>query len=420
MQNTFEPHILIVNPFSSPQYLSSQFREMGIKTTALYTYDKSFFDDYTIPKKDWFDQQLFINHDNDVDLIADLKKYQFNYILNGSERSALLTDKIAEELTPDYANKSITSIYRSDKVLMHEILKNNNLNHIEQFIFDFYHEDINKLMDIKYPCFIKPLNGVLSHGATKINSFQEMKEAFSSESIQKIFNKIKLYANKEDFGKFIIGEYVTGEEYVVDTFSVHGSHVVSSIQKYEKKLINGVPMCRSINIVTDEDEKMMLKEYVCKCLSALQLDNGFAHVELFLTEEKQPVLIEVNCRISGLKGYLNYLAQLHGLNSQTDILGTYLKSGELLDTNRGVGNIHYKILSLFNFAAMPFNVFKEQVSKFSSIQEIIFLKDLYNEHNTKPISSSDVAAVVVCSASDSKILSDEVNKILAIDEYGVG
>ena len=43
--------ILLINPFASPGYLSDNFKELGIATIALYTYEYDSLNDYIKPYK---------------------------------------------------------------------------------------------------------------------------------------------------------------------------------------------------------------------------------------------------------------------------------------------------------------------------------------------------------------------------------
>lgn len=124
--------VLIINPFSSINYLSESFKHLSIHTTALYTYDLSCLDNYMQPDQSAFDQQIYVDSFDINTILATLNGEKFDYVLNGSDSSVELTDKLAHAIAPLYANDLHTSANRSDKFFMHNALRQNGLKHIKQ------------------------------------------------------------------------------------------------------------------------------------------------------------------------------------------------------------------------------------------------------------------------------------------------
>ena len=226
--------ILLVNPFSSAQFLSESFKRMGVKTLAFYTKDLKTLMDYAVPKKEWFDRQIFLETEDVDQILAAIQDEQIDYVLNGSEASVSLTDQLAKKLTPELANDPNTAHLRVSKYHMHEALKKEGLAHIKQVQFVVGEDDCQneKFCNLKYPCFVKPLNGCFSYGLAKIESFEALCQFFNSVDQQALREALKLYLSRQAKVVYLICEYIEGDEYFVDTFSYQGEHYISSIQRY--------------------------------------------------------------------------------------------------------------------------------------------------------------------------------------------
>ena len=164
-----------------------------------------------------------------------------------------------------------------------------------------------------FPVFVKPAKGSASIGAKKCNSIKEIEDFISLE------DHILLHA-KEAVVDYIVQEFLSGPEYVVDTVSLAGKHQIVSILCYEKISFKGYPVYRSM-IVVDPDKKewKICADYVLKVLDAIELKNGFGHTELILGDSG-PALIEVNPGISGGAGFVNKLAECTLKTCQPDVL----------------------------------------------------------------------------------------------------
>jgi biotin carboxylase len=413
--------ILIVDPFAAPRYLSSSFRELDAKVTAIYTLDYASISDYSKPDPDDFDQQIFAGTDDVRGMIEALGDKKFDYILNGSDGSVAVTDRLAEALNITLRNSSETSIYRENKYWMHKRLEQAKLNHIKQIIFDYTDNDISDLLSsLEFPCFIKPLSGAASIGARKIATASEMRQYFSELDMAEFRKKIASFAKDENAAKFLIGEYVNGDEYVIDTFSHAGIHHLSSVQRYSKKEINKAPMYRAIEVVPESDPHWIhIVEYTRQCLGAIGLDNGFAHSEVIWTDAG-PVLVEVNPRVSGLKGAYNQLAKLNGLltqpalliNSCVETLG-HLRSDPVARQSR-----YYRILQLFHFSDQPLPDLEDALAAYSIFMKMLVFREIGFIHPRPPDSLVDLVALVICESNSIAELDVQCDSILQKDETG--
>lgn len=98
----------------------------------------------------------------------------------------------------------------------------------------------------------------------------------------------------------LVQEYVTGTEYVVDTFSHGGRHTICDVCRYHK-IDNGPHMAvydRMEWVAPHEPVVEPLVAYAEDVLDAVGMRTGAAHVELMMTTEG-PRLIELGARCHG-------------------------------------------------------------------------------------------------------------------------
>jgi len=100
--------------------------------------------------------------------------------------------------------------------------------------------------------------------------------------------------------KVLVQEFLTGTEYVVDSFSYGGIHTVCSVCKYTKLAnINGMAIYDRMDWVSANNaivEKLV--SYAERVLNALEVEWGNAHIEIMMTQEG-PRLIELGARPHG-------------------------------------------------------------------------------------------------------------------------
>lgn len=411
-------YLLIINPFVSAQYLSESCKRLGINTIALYTRDLNNLDAYYKSAPDWFDKQIFLSEPDVALIVNAVKDYAIHYVLNGSDSTTALTDQVAAIITPQFANNPKSSEKRMDKYLMHKTLAENNLTCIRQYKFDVVRDDIHTLqnLELNYPCFVKPLKGAASKGAAKIIDYNHIQQFFAELQVEQMKSKLNLTMSDDLI--YLIGEHIKGEEYLVDTFSYQGEHYVSSIQKYTIKLINNAPVICYNEIVTDIGLYEKISHYINHVLTALELSNGFAHSEIFIKSDGSPVLIEVNPRISGAQGLVNYIAELAGLPTQSEFLARYVFHKSIDQKARNKEHPCVRLLALFHFSQSAMPDFKQKLKNYKSVKLVKQLKPVgYIRH--QPIYSGvDVAAFVVCYSEDFNRLSTETHQILHQDEMG--
>lgn len=306
-------HLLFVDPFSSAHFLATKLKSAGIRVSAIYTLSNT--NNYLSMHPELFDQVYYLNQVKDLpELIKTLSSQNIDRVYYGSETSVAITDYLANILCPAHANSPATANYRTDKYEMQEALRQAGIPSVKQIKVTgaLTAEQEAELSTWDFPVILKPVNNAGSNGVECCDTVDHIKFCLSKQ------DKINVFGL--EVNEYVIQEYLQGEEYIIDTFSIQGQHHLSGVLRTCRSLFQGKLICLYSETVSQyTDDAIACIEYVKKCLTAVGLENGFGHTEVMMTD-KGPYLIEVNPRISGACGYVNKLFQACGYYAQIDLL----------------------------------------------------------------------------------------------------
>lgn len=97
----------------------------------------------------------------------------------------------------------------------------------------------------------------------------------------------------------VIQEYLDGPQYIVNTVSLAGRHLLSDIHAVRIDQIEQRPVLRHSVLITDLDEQAdALVTFTRNCLDAVGVREGAAHTQVRMTRNG-PRLVEVNARMMG-------------------------------------------------------------------------------------------------------------------------
>ena len=412
--------LLLVDPLSSAEYLSETYRALGVHTVALYTLDLASLDPYIHHGSDLFDEQIISGSRDPAANLAMLAGRDIDYVVGCNENSVAIADHIANAITPDTCNDPCTSALRMQKVLMHEKLAADGLPHIRQRLIDPADVDLDDsdLAALRWPRFIKPSYGLGSVGTTKLNDRAELEAFLSTVDTVSLLDDIRAAVPDGYELRFLLSEYIDGHEYFVDSFSYLGQHYISSVQSYHKIPIDGTAVYRYAELVCDQSLCDVLIEYARSVLTSLGVRNGFAHTEVFLTADDQPVLIELNPRTSGASGFGNRLATAEHLRCQPAMLKAVLFD-EFRNTDYVVPDRpRTRFLMLSNFSENPLPELEPFLRQYSSVTRVQQMRPNGYRHEAPPRSVLDLVALVLCQSEDPDQMVRESEEILQRDLQG--
>lgn len=226
---------------------------------------------------------------DDIETVVNrLRQYEIKAVLPGAESSVIIADQLASYFSVP-RNNTATSLARRHKFHMIEKIKQAGLLTQKQYLatdveslIDWYHAQQLKKIILKPP---------LSTGSDNVHV------CFTEMEIRQAFQTILASSNAYGFSnqEVVAQEFIEGEEFVVNSVSLHGKHFITDCWK-------GTTEYSGDNLIHDYADKINpsneLVAYTSAVLNALDIHNGPAHTEIRLTN-KGFYLIESGARLSG-------------------------------------------------------------------------------------------------------------------------
>lgn len=247
-----------------------------------------------------FDLSDYVNnliHEGDLGTtLSELKRYDVEHVIAGSEPGVELADYLSESLNL-LTNGTHLSKARRDKFEMLDVLRARGVRTVEYVKASRPSQVVEWAEARRLPkVVLKPINSAGSDNVHVCGSESEIHTAFAQ--IVGRVNKLG-YVNKEVLAE----EHLEGVEHVVNTVSRDKSHYVAEMWRCEKRRIKGHAAHACIYDVEkllpfDGEVQVQLADYALKVLDALEIAHGPAHAEIIMTRDG-PILIEIGARLMG-------------------------------------------------------------------------------------------------------------------------
>ena len=281
----------IIDPFASGAWLAPDFSARGIECIAVRSTASipEVFATSFIPG----DFVEVIQHEGDVVRTANsLRDHDVRFALAGCELGVELSDALSDRLCFP-SNGAAGSPARRDKFLMAEKVRNAGLRTPDQLRSGDRDEVVEwaRRRD-RWPVVVKPLRSSSSDHVSRCETASEVGEAFDD-----ILRSPTVLDQTND--AVLVQEYLEGTEYIVDTVSRDGRHLLAAVWSYGKPASATSFVCYdSMTLLPGDGEKQRaLVEFACGVLDALGIRHGPAHCELMWVDE-EPALVEVGARLS--------------------------------------------------------------------------------------------------------------------------
>lgn len=154
-------------------------------------------------------------------------------------------------------------------------------------------DDIDGVIgDFTLPVIVKPVDSAGGDGCVVCYDASDIKAA-----VEAGLNQRNLLGTNNS--EMLIQDYLDGPQFIVNTVSIDGRHLVSDVHSVRVDRIGARSVMRHSLLITELDESTsQLTEFTLRCLDAVGIREGAAHTEVRLTPQG-PRLIEVNARIMG-------------------------------------------------------------------------------------------------------------------------
>lgn len=309
-----------VNPIVSPEALTQGLKRHNLASVAIFT-------DLDSTSPDWedrikpqlFDEALFLESNDLNSAINQIRSQKLDYLFYGCDKTEK-TDQLAQVVCPQFANNPSTSAYRYDKSQFNKVLEEKNILTPKTLAINANYltpQDKEKLKHWHFPVILKPANSFGMIGFVECQNISEIEKNLSNKIERNLISNIDSY---------VIQEKLIGDLYAIDTFSLQGNHHLVHLRVYEKSYLNGTPVSRQARSLFPHDTiSKKLFHYIQNVLTAIELNNGFCHTEVFVTSSGM-FTIDINPRIPGGNNSACSLAiETYGLDHIDVMCHTLLK-----------------------------------------------------------------------------------------------
>lgn len=403
------PHVVIIDPSTGLSAFSAEFgqRDVGLilveteRTDAYPDYFGSAYKDHA---------KLRVRCDvSEVDAtVARLQRdYNICAVCAGDETALAEAERGSHAILGARANDPATTSLRRHKYAMNETLARQGLRVPRQLAFNLRQADASSLVpdlaEFQFPVILKPNLSAGSVCTQKCESLVELDAVL--ERVKREFTAHELnYASEE----FVLQEYLSGTEYLVDSFSHAGEHFVTGIFNYTKWVHDGVPVYQSVNFDGIGEMERAAADYATGVLDILGNRTGMVNTDLFHTK-RGFALLEVNCRIVGFSGWVARLERhLFDYNQATL---QALATRSQLETVPRLPHAHGKVGSVVLLQSPSEGVMRSPDEKWlqslaSYVEAGWFLSPGQNLRRAKSFLTDTVGAVVLVHDSPRVLKSD--------------
>lgn len=212
-------------------------------------------------------------------------------------------------------NTEKTALLATDKGLMRQTWKENQVNGPDFFVFKTLLELEKGLTTIGFPCVVKPtFSGGGGRGISVLKSIEDAEWAYD----------FALPAVK--YGTMICESFVEGTELTIETISVDGEVFVLAMSDKEKPELR-TRVATSLNYPANitEKQRAIVEETVKKAVLALGIHSGMAHSEVILNGEDVK-MVETGARGGGSHIFPLIIEAVSGIN--TPVVFAQLLTGQ--------------------------------------------------------------------------------------------
>ncbi len=405
--------ILLIDPFHSGRYLVNRLQENSWNVVVLQTMDVDNNDYYKSDlRKETHTLTSTGDLEQDVKMIREFTQ-SMNLVhgIAGTEASLEYADKILNELFPRRWNSTKTTNLRYKKFDMQKRLRDQGLPFIDSLSLskDLSKEE-RKDEGLGFYCkhgkniIIKPDSSICSEGFLIPATEEDIINYLHSNSGSTMFSKADT----------LLQQRIRGQEYYCDIVSHHGVHHICVIGKAYKEENSRTlkSMYKEVTTLTPCEENKIIN-FIYNVLDALDVSYGFSHIE-FIQQENDLYLIELNPRISGLSGGMNYLTKIAYFIDQVDAYSLLIEGKKIPEVAKKTGDSGVnRLLYLYNMNEDNYAEFKADLSNIPSYH----YHQVINLHDRKEYKNlMDASLFIILSHSTKSVIDQDMKHLFC--NYG--
>jgi len=294
--------VVIVDPVGSAAFIAPYFLAAGWRCVAVLSSKKipSVFTSAIQPE---LYSEIVIAENGLKSLLGRLCSYDVCAVIAGIDTAVELADAISA-FYGLAGNDPQTSRCRFDKGVMGACLQGAGVPVAEQIVTRHVRVLTDWAMQSgRLPVVIKPTRSAGSDNVMICHTQDEVRVAFS-----RIMGKLNKLGATNDA---VLGqEFLKGQQYLVNTVSIDGSHYISEIWQFDATFCNDHQIYDKQKLLAANGSVQdILADYTMRVLDVLGIRFGPGHTELMLTSDG-PKLIECAARMTGKIGQKTLLSAL--------------------------------------------------------------------------------------------------------------
>ncbi|KUJ00685.1 ATP-grasp domain-containing protein [Vibrio sp. MEBiC08052] len=241
-------------------------------------------------------------------------------ILPGSEYTVPVCSQLAKHFLLPGLNRDTVAFVR-DKYAFRNKIKEQKLSHIRYFLVDINTDlqALNVPMEFDFPAVIKPVDMSGSIEVKRIDSFDDL-VSFMLNLSQREISDLDYISS----GKFIVEEYIPGDEFSVEGVVIDDKIEILSITE---KILGEEPYFVELGHIVGnqlcETISNRISQYAKFIVQAIGINIGPFHLELRVRPDGQPVAIEIAARMPGDK-IVELIKQSSGIDLAQMTIAAYV------------------------------------------------------------------------------------------------
>jgi biotin carboxylase len=289
--------IVLFDLASSGEDLKHAARNLGYFVIAVFTQSlQSYLDIYHTSEKELFlhcDEVIVSSNPEHILQRLRASPHPIRAVLAATEGGVELADQVAHALNV-WRNPIELSKARRDKGEMRKLLKKSGLS-CPDFQLCTTESQVREFANSHpFPLIIKTPKGVMTSQVYQCDTVDNLVDSF-----HKIYGQKDIYGHSAPYA--VLEEYISGQEFIVDTFSDGKKVHVTDVWVYEK---TGSEAYKNIHYnafsLFPYDPASPLIDYSLRIAKLFGIERGPAHIEIKNDPERGPTLIEIGARLSGV------------------------------------------------------------------------------------------------------------------------
>jgi len=211
-------------------------------------------------------------------------------VIAATEPGVQLADELAGALALPH-NSLRSAAARRDKIAMRKLGEVQGIAQPRFRVASGEASLATTVADIGLPAIVKAPTGAGSHNVFLVSSMQDLGRIQTAPAVDLFGTPV---------ARWLVEEYVRGDEYAINTFSFAGRHTLLDV--WRKRLPTphdyDQPYWNAHQIGLDDPVRDALERFANRTLDAFEIELGPCHIEVKLAAEG-PVLLELGARLPG-------------------------------------------------------------------------------------------------------------------------